>query len=89
MFEWDENKSKSNLKKHGISFEDCVPVFSDEFSLVYEDDRHDEQRWKILGMGKHLVVLVVVYTYRRKIRIISARKAGKQERNYYEQERQQ
>ena len=87
MFEWDEEKNKSNLAKHGVSFEDCIPVFSDEDSLVLEDDRHYEQRWKVIGAGKFLVVLVVVYTYRNKIRIISARKATKGERKVYEQQR--
>ena len=85
MFEWDEDKNEANIKKHGISFRDCIPVFYDDLSLLYEDIRHGEQRWKVIGAGKLLIVMVVVYTYRNKIRIISARKATKQERKHYEQ----
>ena len=87
MFEWDEEKNKENKRKHGVSFEETLDVFKDEFALSYEDSDHKEQRWKVLGSGKYLMVLVVVYTYRKKIRIISARKATKQEKRRYEEKK--
>lgn len=87
MVEWDEEKNESNAKKYGVRFEDTMGVFSDEFALVYEDNDHGEQRWKAIGIGRYLMVLVVIYTYRNTIRIISARRANKQERKRYEQEK--
>lgn len=78
MFEWDDDKNRINKLKHGVDFEDVYPIFTDPHALTIEDFTHGEQRWKVLGMGKYLVVLVVVFTHRRKIRIISARKASKQ-----------
>ncbi len=87
MFEWDLEKNEINFKKHGLRFEDVTPVFYDENAITKEDSDHGEQRWKTLGMGRYLVVVVVVYTYNRKIRIISARKAEKHERKKYEKKR--
>ena len=84
MFEWDGDKNKKNQKKHGVSFEETLPVFSDDYALTFEDNDHEEQRWKVIGTGKYLMVLVVAFTHRKKIRIISARKATKRERKEYE-----
>ena len=84
LFEWDQEKNKANKLKHGISFEDTLPVFHDEYALTIEDTHHEEQRWKTLGTGKYLMVVVVVFSHRKKIRIISARKATKTERRKYE-----
>jgi len=86
-YEWDPDKAASNLKKHGVRFADAILVFEDERSVTIEDVSADgEQRFSTIGMDAVLAVLVVVYAYRfqNTIRIISARKATKKERSYYE-----
>ncbi len=85
-YEWDQNKASSNLQKHGVRFVDAVAVFSDEFALTMTDDFADEQRFVTLGEDAFGTLLVVVYTWRGEdcIRIISARKANRQERLQYE-----
>ena len=90
-FEWDQNKNELNKKKHGISFEDAVYVFSDKNQLSIYDDENSEKEdgWITLGVARIGKVLVVVHTERKKheanvIRIISARKATKNEiKQYY------
>lgn len=84
-FEWDNNKKQENLKKHSISFELASEVFFDSRAIMGIDDRidYDEVREFIIGQVSD-VILYVVYTIRGKnIRIISARKANKQERGAY------
>ena len=84
-FEWDENKNKSNQEKHGLDFNDAKEVFNDENSKVSQDLRKDygEYRWKIIGKI-YGSIISVIYTFRNKgIRIISARKASKKERDEY------
>jgi len=88
-FEWDERKSSSNKRKHGVSFEEAASVFSDENALVVPDPEHSRQedRFVILGLSAALRMLVVCHCYRRVsdvIRIVSARKATKKERIQYE-----
>ncbi|MBQ4466599.1 MAG: BrnT family toxin [Firmicutes bacterium] len=87
FFEWDEDKNKSNLTKHGIDFETAAFVFNDDNRLEYFDFDHsvEEERFITIGaINDVTIVVVVVYTVRTSaIRIISARKATKQERNYY------
>ncbi|WP_051555155.1 BrnT family toxin [Legionella fairfieldensis] len=83
-FEWDDNKQKINIEKHGIDFVDAVAIFSDinriEKTIMHESG---EERHFTLGMVNG-VVLLVVYTLRYKsIRLISARRASKNERKYY------
>ncbi|HYX34648.1 MAG TPA: BrnT family toxin [Oligoflexus sp.] len=86
QFSWDDSKNKANQEKHGLSFEDVIPVFSDEWSIVRPDPDHTEERWVILGTARYLVVVVAVYSYRDDIiRIISARKATAKERRSYEE----
>jgi uncharacterized DUF497 family protein len=88
-FEWDDAKAASNLKKHGIAFEDAVLVFKDSDAIELPDDRghHDEDRWIVLGRVKDQE-LVVIFTFRgSKTRIISARKAETHERIEYWQNR--
>ncbi|BAU76527.1 BrnT family toxin [Metapseudomonas furukawaii] len=84
-FEWDEDKNQANIRKHGIDFNDVPDMFQHP-RVVLRDDRTDygEERWISLGWIKALVG-VVVYTERRGdvIRIISARKATKQEAKRY------
>lgn len=89
-FEWDRKKEKTNIQKHGVSFEQASYVFSDPFALNKYDESHsqDEERWILLGKSLNEVVLVVVHTFRdndgvESVRIISARKATKQEQKTY------
>ena len=87
-FEWDENKSLANQKKHGISFEEAKTVFYDESARMIQDPDHseDEDRFILLGLSSQLRILVVVHAYRQSdqvIRIISARKATKNEASKY------
>ena len=88
-FEWDELKNRENIRKHGVSFEEAQTVFLDENAIRYFDPDHseDEDRFIMLGMGFKLRVLVVCRCYRAEdsiIRIISARRANKEEaKNYW------
>lgn len=87
-FEWDENKNVSNRKKHGISFDEAKTVFYDEDALLIDDPEHseEEERFIILGTSQKANLLVVCHCYRQSetvIRIISARKATKNESKYY------
>jgi uncharacterized DUF497 family protein len=89
IFEWDEEKEKSNLRKHGVSFSEGESVFYDAFSLTIPDSEHsiEEHRFVDIGTSNKNRVLVVVYTEREnRIRIISVRKATSTERKIYEQE---
>ena len=86
IFEWDLKKANANQDKHGVSFEDASTAFRDPLSLTITDPLHsdDEERLVLIGMS-HNHLLVVVHTERGdNIRIISARKATKKERNHYE-----
>ena len=87
-FEWDENKNQMNIMKHGVSFNEAIAVFSDKNAVVIADIDHSEQedRFIILGQSKKKRLLVVCHCYRESntvIRIISARKANKQEAECY------
>ena len=87
-FEWDEQKAKANIKKHGISFDEAKTVFSDEHARLISDPDHsdDEERFVLLGYSSGLKLLVVCHCYRvddRVIRIISARKATRHESAIY------
>ena len=87
-FEWDDNKNETNIKKHGISFEEATSVFYDEEALIITDDEHsdEEERFVLIGFSFKANLLVVCHCYRESdsiIRIISARKADNAERNEY------
>jgi len=91
-FEWDPNKEATNIKKHGVSFEQAAYVFADKFSLSMFDDEHSyqEDRWIILGKSNNETLLLVVHTFKNDedeetVRIISARKATKNEEKTYKQ----
>jgi uncharacterized protein len=87
-FEWDETKAKSNLAKHGVSFEEASTVFGDPLSLTIPDPAHSqmEHRAIVLGHSHQRKLLVVVHTERGdNIRIISARRASRCERKSYEE----
>jgi uncharacterized DUF497 family protein len=90
VFEWDENKAKTNLKKHGVSFEEAQSVFFDENARIIPDPDHSkiEDRFIILGISLNVKLLVVCHCYReneKNIRIISARKATKSEAKQYQE----
>lgn len=88
LFEWDEEKAKANLQKHGVSFEEAQTVFTDPLAITIPDPDHstDEDRFITIGESNKKRLLVVVYTERRKkIRLISARKAARAERKKYEE----
>ena len=85
-YEWDENKAKENIRKHGVDFADAVIALEDENALTIEDFDQGEQRFKTLGMGSYLNILFVVHAERVEglVRIISARKAdSKMIKQYY------
>jgi uncharacterized DUF497 family protein len=91
-FEWDVKKAASNLRKHGVSFEEAETAFLDEEAVLIPDNEHsaEEARFVIMGFSDRLRVLVVCHCYREAadvIRIISARKANKTERMQYDQRR--
>lgn len=86
-YQWNPEKATANLRKHGIDFADAVSVFSDDLAITIPDERFDEERLVTIGMDGLARVLVVVYTLRGdEIRLISARKATRQERQQYEEE---
>jgi uncharacterized DUF497 family protein len=87
-FEWDTAKATSNKKKHGVSFEEAQSVFYDEFAVQFfdEDESVSEDRFLILGFSDEARLLIVCHCERNQdttIRIISARKATKNESTYY------
>ena len=89
-FEWDPAKNALNRRKHGVSFSEATTVFADETALLIDDPDHSdaEDRFVLLGLSSRLRVLVVVHCYRADdavIRLISARKADRQERARYAQ----
>ena len=87
-FQWDEYKARTNLAKHGVSFEEAATAFGDPLSLTIPDPAHSqvEDRWITLGHSHQRKLLVVVHTERGdNIRIISARRAGRRERKSYEE----
>lgn len=89
-FAWAPAKAAANLKKHGVSFDEAQSVFYDEFAIQFYDEPHssDEERFLMLGMSSGAHLLLVCHCEREGgdiIRIISARKATKQESSFYGQ----
>ncbi|MEG4984827.1 BrnT family toxin [Microcoleus sp. BR0-C5] len=87
-FEWDENKAAVNLSKHGISFEEAKTVFDDRLYVDFYDPDHsdEEERYIIVGESQQGNLLIVSYTERADfIRLISARKVTRVEREVYEE----
>ncbi|MDB5814829.1 MAG: hypothetical protein JWN23_1946 [Rhodocyclales bacterium] len=87
-FEWDRAKAATNLKKHGVSFEEAQSVFFDEFAVQFFDEEHSaqEERFLMLGMNFDANLLLVCHCEREAgavIRIISARKATRREQAFY------
>lgn len=88
QFEWDEFKNRINKAKHGVSFEEASTVFYDANAILFDDPEHSikEERFLILGVSRKPHICIVSHCYRDKdetIRIISARKATKREREIY------
>ena len=87
-FEWDKKKDKSNSNKHGVSFEEAQTVFYDEHAIQFFDPEHseNEDRFILLGTCFKSKTLVVFHCFREeetRVRIISARKADKDEQQAY------
>ena len=87
-FEWDENKNAINKQKHQVSFEEAQTVFEDPNAIMIPDTEHseEEERFILLGFSNNAKLLVVCHCYRQSdtvIRIISARKATKNEARQY------
>jgi uncharacterized protein len=87
-FDWDEHKNQLNFKKHGITFEEAITVFYDDRATEFYDDKSAEfeDRFLLLGFSAKLRMLLLCYCLRCEdsvIRIISARKATKNERKQY------
>ncbi len=86
-FEWDDDKARANLKKHGVSFDEGATVFSDPLIATLPDKAHSDQenRFIAIGMSANGRLLVVIFTERGdKTRLISCRKATKAETEAYE-----
>jgi uncharacterized DUF497 family protein len=87
-FEWDPIKAKRNIRVHGISFDEASTAFKDTLSLTIYDPLHsaNEERLILIGNSHRNRLLVIVHTERGdNIRLISARKATKHERETYEE----
>lgn len=87
-FEWNPDKAKINLEKHGVSFQEASTVFNDPLSITFPDPDHSigENRYVIIGISRFGQLLVISHTDRgEKVRIISARKTTQQERRFYEE----
>ncbi len=87
-FEWDAKKEKANTNKYGVTFEEARTTFYDEYALQFFDPEHseDEDRFILLGNSFKLNTLVVCHCFRqdeKTVRIISARKADKDEAKTY------
>jgi uncharacterized DUF497 family protein len=91
QFEWDEEKARRNLAKHGVAFELAKRVWDDPMHVIVPDRiEQDEMRWHAIGVVGAETLLVAVHVYRGEgdlnVRIIGARKATRQERRRYEEE---
>ena len=87
-FEWDEEKAKSNRRKHGVSFEEAKTAFDDPLAAIFDDESHStgEPREIIIGHSRQNRLLLVFFTERpQAIRIFSARPATRQEQADYEE----
>ena len=89
-FQWDPQKAARNATKHGVTFEEAATVFQDPLAFIFDDEEHsvDEHQEIIIGHSKRGRLVVVAFTEREDvIRVISARKADRQEREDYENAR--
>ena len=89
QFEWDPREATSNIKKHGVAFEEAATVFGDPLAVLRGDPDHsvDEMRYILLGTSSQQRLLVVAFAERPpRTRLISARQATRRERRQYEEE---
>ena len=88
-FEWDPKKAASNVRKHGISFDEAVTVFKDPLAFIFDDAAHSEQEHReiIIGMStlRKMILVCFVERIENTVRIISARPATRQEIKDYEE----
>ena len=87
-FDWDKDKAKKNLQKHGVSFDEAMTVWNDEFAGFLDDPGHSigEARYILIGYSSRNNLLFISFTERHdKIRIINSRKATKSERKRHEE----
>jgi uncharacterized DUF497 family protein len=87
-FEWDAQKARDNLQKHGVSFDEAVTAFSDVLSRTIRDPGHShaEERYLLIGLSNRRRLVVVAHAERGdRIRLITARLASKRERHQYEE----
>lgn len=90
-FEWDPEKARRNLVKHGVDFDEAVDVWKDPMCAIFPDRFEDgEQRWHAVGVVGSVTLLLVVHVYPDeddvdRVRIIGARRATSHERRRYEQ----
>jgi uncharacterized DUF497 family protein len=83
-FQWDPDKARENLRKHGVAFADAVGAFEDPQALTRDDPHPDEERFLTLGLDLLGRIVLVNWTWREDdIRLISARKASPGERRQY------
>ena len=87
-YEWDPAKAAANVRKHGVTFEEAASVFLDPAALTFRDPDHsaDEERAITIGQSRRQRILFVAHTEREdRLRIISARRATRQEQDHYEE----
>ena len=87
-FSWSDEKDQINIKKHGLSLREAVPVFLDPYLVVRHDEKHstlEETRWKGIGVLGNVLLLAVIFSEisEHEIRLISAREATKKEKGDY------
>lgn len=90
VFDWDPDKAQSNVRKHGVSFDEASTAFGDLLALLMNDPDHspEEERYLLLGMSIRQRLLVVAFAERPPLtRLISARWATRTERKRYEEEK--
>ena len=89
--EWSVEKAATNLRKHGVSFDEAETAFDDEFAYIFDDEEHsdDERREILIGYSSRNRLLIVSFVQRAPnyVRIISARLADRSERKKYEEEK--
>jgi len=88
-FEWDRAKAASNVRRHGVSFDEAVTVFKDPLALIFDDEAHSEEEHReiIIGIStlRRMVLVCFVERLEDVIRVISARPATRQEIKDYEE----
>ncbi len=89
QFEWDEDKAASNIRKHGVSFDEASTVFADPLAVIFDDEEHSDDEIREIIIGHTVTQKLVLASFAERgedwIRIISARKATKRERKDYEE----